>query len=102
MVIVGDRNCPYCKGDLKYYDSVKRIVRSKNRTTKHVILRRLKCTRCGKMHREIPKFLHPHKEYEIEVITGVLEGFITPTTLGYEDYPCEMTMKRWVTEYAIR
>ena len=26
---------------------------------------------------------------------GVLEGLITCETLGFEDYPCEMTMIRW-------
>ena len=29
---------------------------------------------------------------------GVIEGLITPETLGYEDYPCEMTMHRWMNE----
>ena len=26
---------------------------------------------------------------------GVIEGYITPETLGYEDYPYEATMNRW-------
>ena len=26
---------------------------------------------------------------------GVLNGTITPETIDYEDYPCELTMKRW-------
>ena len=38
------------------------------------------------------------KEYESEIIIGVIEGLITPETLGYEDYPCEMTMNRWLSE----
>jgi hypothetical protein len=33
--------------------------------------------------------------YESEIIIGVLEGLITCETLGYEDYPCEATMRRW-------
>lgn len=37
----------------------------------------------------------PYKQYEAEVIIGVLEGFITCETIGFEDYPCEMTMVRW-------
>jgi hypothetical protein len=43
----------------------------------------------------LPDYLFPYKQYEREVIIGVMDGYITPETIGYEDYPCEMTMKRW-------
>ena len=43
----------------------------------------------------IADYISPYKQYEAEVIRGVLEGFITCETYGYEDYPCEMTMARW-------
>jgi hypothetical protein len=52
------------------------------------------------MHRELPDYILPYKQYEIEVIMGVLEGLITCETLGYEDYPCEMTMFRWLSQKA--
>lgn len=95
MVSNNQSSCPKCGGQLKYYDSVKRIVRTKRRATKKVIIRRLKCTGCGCLHRELPSFLLPYKQYETEVILGVIEGLISPETLGFEDYPCEMTMFRW-------
>lgn len=41
----------------------------------------------------------PYKQYEAELISGVLEGLITVETLDFEDYPCESTMKRWLDEY---
>ena len=97
MVIKNESTCPLCGGNLKYYDSVKRIVRTKRRSTTVVKIRRLHCQNCGAMHRELPDFLFPYKQYEAEVILNVLEGFITCETLGYEDYPCEMTMVRWMT-----
>lgn len=50
------------------------------------------------LHRELPSSIIPYKEYESEIIIGVIEGLITPETLGYEDYPCEMTMNRWLSE----
>ena len=46
-------------------------------------------------YRELPELIFPYKQYEAEVIIGVLEGFITCETIGFEDYPCEMTMVRW-------
>lgn len=60
-----------------------------------VKVRRLRCMNCGYLCRELPDYIFPYKQYEAEIIRGVLEGFITPETVGYEDYPCEITMFRW-------
>ena len=95
MVTNNDSICPNCGGDLKYYDSVRRSVRTKWRDRKWVKIRRLRCSDCGGLHRELPDYIFPYKHYEVEIIMGVLEGFITSETLGYEDYPCEVTMIRW-------
>lgn len=97
MVTNNESTCPNCGGNLKYYDKVKRIVRTKRRKTKWVTIRRMKCKVCGGVHREIPDYIFPYKQYEAEIIRGVLDGIITCETLGYEDYPCEMTMIRWGT-----
>lgn len=98
MVALEELTCPDCGGVLKYYDRVSRIVRTKRRNTSSIRVRRLRCTRCGHLHRELPNDIFPYKQYEAEIIKGVLEGFITPDTIGYEDYPCEMTMVRWMTQ----
>ncbi len=89
------QGCPSCGEPLKYYDSVPRLVRTKGRETRQVMVKRFRCTGCGEIHRELPDYIFPYKQYETEVIRGVLEGFITCETVGYEDYPCEMTMIRW-------
>lgn len=98
MVANGEGICPDCGGVLKHYDSVQRVVRTKRRGTKRVKIRRMRCPACGKLHRELPDDILPHKQYEAEIINGVLEGLITSDTLGYEDYPCEMTMIRWKSQ----
>lgn len=95
MINVGDTICPNCGGYLKPYDKVQRLVRTKGRKSWYVRLRRMRCDNCHKIHRELPDFIFPYKQYEIEVIRGVLEGFITTDILGYEDYPCELTMIMW-------
>ena len=87
--------CPNCRGNLKYYDSVPRVRRTRGRTTDNVRIRRFRCLDCRKIHREIPDDICPYKQYESEIIQGVIDGFITSTTYGFEDYPCEMTMRRW-------
>lgn len=87
--------CPLCGGSLKYYDKVKRTIRSKYGRKKELNIRRLRCMRCNFLHRELPYYIIPFKQYETDIITGVLEGLITCETLGFEDCPCEITMKRW-------
>ncbi len=95
MVREGKSICPKCGGTLRYFDSVQRIVRTKERKTWRILLRRLRCSNCGALHREIPALIFPYKQYESEIVRGVTEGLITCDTLGFEDYPCEMTMERW-------
>lgn len=89
--------CPTCDGKVKYYDSVPRVIRSKNRHTRWIKIKRYRCLNCNRLHRAIPEFIFPYKQYESEIIVGVIEGLITPDILGYENYPCEVTMVRWNT-----
>ncbi len=91
--------CPVCGGSLKKYDNVKRIVRTKGRRTYHINVKRFYCKKCRKTHRRVPLNSLPYKQYEKEIIAGVLDGFINSNTLGYEDYPCEVTMIRWRKQY---
>lgn len=90
-----DKNCPECGTNLKRYDSVKRIVRGKNHSKRLVAIDRYKCSKCKTIHRDTPDCLYPFKQYDSEIINGVLEGLIGPDVLGFEDFPCEETMKRW-------
>ena len=54
----------------------------------------------GQFIESCQNFCSPYKQYEAEVIIGVLEGLITCETLGFEDFPCEMTMLRWLSQKA--
>jgi len=98
MVSFGAEVCPECGGELRFFDKVRRIYWTKRKKVKQSTIRRFKCTKCKKIHREIPDYIIPYKRYESEIIFGVLEGFITPETLGFEDYPCETTMFRWKSQ----
>lgn len=51
--------CPRCGGRLKYYDSVPRLVRTKGRQTSRVPMRRLRCSGCGAIHRELGGLFFP-------------------------------------------
>ena len=95
MVSSKELKCP-CGGDTKYYDTVKRKVKGKRGVISVRYIQRDKCTRCGSVRRILPDDILPFKQYSAEIIFGVIEGLITCETLGFEDYPCEMSMQRWL------
>lgn len=98
MVKIGISVCPICGYQLDYYGRVKRIIRTKRGATQFIYIRRLRCKHCFSIHRELPDDLLPYKHYESEIIFGVIEGLISCDTLGFEDYPSEETMRRWLTQ----
>lgn len=93
--------CPICSGYLKRYDNVQRVVRAERHRTRKVKVRRLRCTNCGHTLRVTPDYMLPFKQYHKDIIHGVIEGRISSDIFGYEDYPCEITMKRWINEIDI-
>lgn len=95
MTINNISTCPDCGGIMKYYDKVRRIMRVKGGGKRWINVKRFRCIDCHKLHRILPEFIFPYKQYDRSIIQGVINGTITPETLGYEDYPCEATMSRW-------
>lgn len=95
MIQIGETRCPKCNGELRYYDKVRRIVRGRYGRKNYIFLSRFRCSCCGATHREFNNDIVPYKRYEREIIFGVIEGLITCETLGFEDYPCELTMIYW-------
>lgn len=95
MTISNVSNCPDCGGERKRYDKVLRTVREKGGQKIQVTIHRLQCTVCRKIRRVLPDNILPHKQYHRAIINGVLNGTITPNVIEYEDYPCEVTMRRW-------
>lgn len=90
--------CPKCGGELKFFDKVRRMIRTRGHVPHYIEIRRFKCQKCNSVHREIPSIIFPFKHYEAEIIIGVLKGIITSDTFEYEDYPCERTMTRWILQ----
>lgn len=91
--------CEKCGGEMKYRDRVKRYVRTAFGKRYVIFVPRYTCPRCGTVRREIPEMLLPYRHYEKRIIFGVVDGTITVCSDGFEDYPCEMTMKRWMDIY---
>lgn len=99
FLVTGSENipgCPFCGGKLSYRDSRARIRRHEGGTSDRLYIRRFRCTGCYTYHNELPDVLLPYKQYEAEVISGVLDGIVTPDSQDAEDYPCLNTMLCWL------
>lgn len=96
MVSSKESRCT-CGGELRRYDSVNRIVKGKYGICTSVKICRMQCRTCGSVRRVLPDDILPFKQYSAEIILGVLERLITSDTLGFEEYPCEATMERWLS-----
>lgn len=88
--------CPECRGHLCYRDSRLRIRKKEGGSAEYLVIRRFRCEDCGRYHNELPDCLVPYKHYEAEVVSGVLDGVVSPDDLDSEDFPCAMTMFRWI------
>lgn len=54
-------------------DAVKRMIRISSAEKYGVRIRRLLCEECGKIHRELPDFLLPHKHYPADCIEAEID-----------------------------
>lgn len=87
--------CPYCGAELVFEDHVNRHQKLAGGEKQWYRIERRRCPGgCG-LHRILPDFLAPYKHYDMDIITGVLNGSITSDTPPFENYPCEKTMERW-------
>ncbi|MDD6547663.1 MULTISPECIES: DUF6431 domain-containing protein [Lachnospiraceae] len=88
--------CPVCRARLVYRDRKPRILKSEGGSRQWLMIRRFRCSGCGRYHNELPDCLVPYKHYEAEAISGVIDGVVTSDDLDSEDYPCVYTMLLWI------
>lgn len=88
--------CPCCGGELRYRDSRLRIRKHEGGSKDYLNIRRFRCTSCLRYHNELPDILLPYKHYESEIISGVIDGIVTPDDRDSEDYPAVSTMMYWL------
>lgn len=87
--------CSKCGAGTIYYDTVKRTVRTTYGKTYKTCVKRYICTKCRFIHRELPDYLVPYKQYEKPIIDGFILGNLSSDMLEYEDYPCSLTIQNW-------
>lgn len=88
-------HCPNCEERLKVIGSRKRGIIEYSGEKKALIVRRLRCLGCGRIHHELPDLIVPYKRYSSETV----ELIISSSNAETEDYPCELStatrLKTW-------
>ena len=87
--------CPDCGCPLRLRDHRKRIWRREGGKKDWLLLGRYRCDHCNRLHIGLPEFLAEYKHYDNRTMETVIDENVGED-LSYEDYPCEMTMKRWL------
>ena len=88
--------CPKCKsGLLKFRDYCKRIRKLEGGEKEWLSIPRHQCdnTSCKRIHRMLPDFLAPFKQYEASVIADSIDDRIVPEES--DDRPSVQTVTRW-------
>jgi hypothetical protein len=88
--------CPCCGGELTVIGSRKRKYRNKAGESNVLIIRRLRCCNCNKIHHELPNILVPYKRYDSDSIETVVTGNIN-LDVAVDD----STINRWKTWFKL-
>ena len=70
-------------------------MKSYNGNTSFIRIRRLNYINYGRIHSEWPDILIFNKHYAAEIIENVIDNTVTCDDKIVENYPSELTMKRW-------
>jgi hypothetical protein len=79
--------CPVCKELLTMRGIRQRVLFNSEEEKQILIIRRLYCQKCGRIHHELPDCIVPYKRYCAEVIKPIVSGQIT-------DAPCPASTAR--------
>ena len=88
--------CPHDGGRLEYRDSVRRTVLNMYSEATLYLLRRLLCSVCGALHRELPNTIQPYKHYGSEVIQAVIDDSGDAACCAADD----STIRRWKSDFS--
>lgn len=88
--------CPCCGGVLTVIGSRRRKYRNKAGESNVLIIHRLRCSNCNKIHHELPNILVPYKRYDSDSLETVVTGN-TNLDVAVDD----STINRWKTWFKL-
>lgn len=89
--------CPVCGGiELKVIGSRNRKVLKSDGESITLVIRRLRCNSCNRIHHELPDIIVPYKRYSSQGIEAIVDG-------KEEEVSCEEStiyrIRKWFREY---
>lgn len=91
--------CSSCGGTTRHYDKVKRYVRTIYGRRYSIMVDRYICSQCRSVRRALPDSLIAFKHYEKRIIEDFVRDRASSFDIEFEDYPCELTIKKWKRVY---
>lgn len=82
---------PCCGEPLRIIGSRKRKVISESGEVLLLVIRRLRCSQCRKIHHELPECIIPYKRYESASVEQVVSSPSPSSTVAADD----ATLRRW-------
>lgn len=82
---------PCCGEELRVIGSRKRKIVSGGGDHRLLVIRRMRCSQCRKIHHELPECIVPYKRYESECLEQVVSKSETASTVAADD----ATLRRW-------
>jgi len=86
-----DSVCPLCIGELTVIGSRDRILIYDTGDKETLVIRRLRCVECGKIHHELPDIIIPYKRHCADTIEKIISGKNDICC----DYVTEHRIKTW-------
>lgn len=90
--------CPCCGSRLKVAGSRRRVWYKSSGERDRLIIRRLRCQNCERIHHELPDILVPYKRYDTESLEGVVSK--PERTDVAADESTIARWKRWFTHWS--
>lgn len=91
--------CPHCGREMCVVGSRKRKVARASGSRIVLVIRRLRCDSCRRIHHELPDFIVPYKHYSAEVIENILKE--AKKTADFYS-PCEnSTVRRTIQWFSL-
>ena len=84
--------CPICGEKLTVRGERQRIVTESDGEKRKLIIRRLKCDKCRKIHHELPDCIVPYKRHSAETIENIISG-------KNDKVPCETGTIRRIMQW---
>jgi len=88
-------SCPICNGGFKSIGSRPRKIIEAGHHVRILIIRRLRCNKCTKIHHELPDILIPYKRHSAETIESVIDSKSGKDTVAAVDDNTVRRIKLW-------